>query len=90
MRLCGAHRRDQRADADDVEDAFEIVGQHVQGHLGGPATMAKRALGEESVPDLTRYITIPPAHLLDLAIEHHFQPPFSTLWTHTANGARTC
>ncbi len=33
-RLCCADCRDQRADADDVHDAFEIVGQHVQGHFG--------------------------------------------------------
>ena len=33
-RLCRAHGRDQRADADDGHGAFEIVGQHVQGHLG--------------------------------------------------------
>ncbi len=32
-RLCRAHRCDQRADADDVHDALEIVGQHVQGHF---------------------------------------------------------
>ncbi len=33
-RLCRAHHRDQRADADDVHDALEIVGQHVQRHFG--------------------------------------------------------
>ncbi len=33
-RLCRAHRCDQRADAHDVHDAFEIVGQHVHGHFG--------------------------------------------------------
>ncbi len=33
-RLCRAHCRDQRGDAHDVDDAFEIVGQHVQGHFG--------------------------------------------------------
>ena len=32
--LCRGHRRDQRADAEDVDDALEIVGQYVQGHLG--------------------------------------------------------
>ncbi len=32
-RLC-SHRRDQRDDAHDVHDAFEIVGQHVQRHFG--------------------------------------------------------
>ncbi len=32
-RLCGAHCCDQRADADDVHDAFEVIGQHVQGHF---------------------------------------------------------
>ncbi len=32
-RLCCAHRCDQRDDAHDVHDAFEIVGQHVQGHF---------------------------------------------------------
>ncbi len=32
--LCGPHGGDQRADAQDVHDALEIVGQHVQGHLG--------------------------------------------------------
>ncbi len=33
-RLCRAHGFDQRADADDGHDTFEIVGQHVQCHLG--------------------------------------------------------
>ena len=33
-RLDGGH---QRLDADDVHDAGEIVGQHVQGHFGGDA-----------------------------------------------------
>ncbi len=33
-RLGCAHRLDQRDDAHDVNDAFEIVGQHVQGHFG--------------------------------------------------------
>jgi len=33
-RLCRAHGHDQRADAHDVHDPFEIVGQHVQGHFG--------------------------------------------------------
>ncbi len=33
-RLCRAHGRDQRADAHDCHDAFEVVGQHVQGHFG--------------------------------------------------------
>jgi hypothetical protein len=33
-RLC-PHRRQERADAHDVHDAREIVGQHVQNHLGG-------------------------------------------------------
>ncbi len=28
-RLCCAHRRDQRGEPHDVDDAFEIVGQHV-------------------------------------------------------------
>ena len=32
-RLC-SDRCDQRGDAHDVHDAFEIVGQHVQGHFG--------------------------------------------------------
>ncbi len=32
--LCGPHGGDQRTDAEDVHDALEIVGQHVQGHLG--------------------------------------------------------
>ncbi len=32
-RLCGPHRRHQRADADDVDDAFQIVGEHMEGHL---------------------------------------------------------
>ncbi len=32
--LYGPHRGDQRADAQDVHDALEIVGQHVQRHLG--------------------------------------------------------
>ena len=32
--LCRAHGRDQRADAHDVHDTLEIVGQHVQGHFG--------------------------------------------------------
>ena len=30
--LC-PHRGDQRGDADDVDDAFEIGGQHVQSHF---------------------------------------------------------
>ncbi len=33
-RLCSAHRRDQRADAHDVDDAFEVVGQNMQCHFG--------------------------------------------------------
>ena len=28
------HRRDQRGDAHDLHDAFEIIGQHVQRHFG--------------------------------------------------------
>ena len=32
-RLRRAHGCDQRADSHDVHDAFEIVGQNVQGHL---------------------------------------------------------
>ncbi len=32
-RLCRAHGRDQQADAHDLQDTFEIVGQHVQCHL---------------------------------------------------------
>ena len=28
-------RRDERLDAEDVHDPGEIVGEHVQGHLGG-------------------------------------------------------
>ena len=31
--LCRPNRCDQRDDADDVDEAFEIVGQHVQGHF---------------------------------------------------------
>ena len=34
-RLYRAYRRDQRADAHDVDDALEIVSQHVQRHFGG-------------------------------------------------------
>ena len=33
-RLCDTHRHDQRGDSDDLHDAFEVVGQHVQGHFG--------------------------------------------------------
>ena len=33
-RLC-PHRRQERLDADDVHDARQIVGQHMQCHLGG-------------------------------------------------------
>ena len=33
-RLC-SHRRHERLDTDDVHDAREIVGQHVQRHFGG-------------------------------------------------------
>src|SRR5450759_4668935 len=33
-RLC-PHRRHERLDADDVHDAREVAGQHVQRHLGG-------------------------------------------------------
>ncbi len=33
-RLCRAHGCHQWADAHDVHDAFEIVGQHVQCHFG--------------------------------------------------------
>ncbi len=33
-RLCRAHCRDQRADAHDIDDALEIVSQHVQRHFG--------------------------------------------------------
>ena len=32
--LCGPHRGNQRADAEDVHDALEIVGEHVQRHFG--------------------------------------------------------
>ena len=31
--LCRLHGRDQWADADDVDDTFQIVGEHMQGHL---------------------------------------------------------
>ncbi len=33
-RLCSAHCCDQRADAHDLHDPFEIVGQHMRGHFG--------------------------------------------------------
>ncbi len=33
-RLCRAHRLDQRTDAHDGHDTFEIIGQHVQRHFG--------------------------------------------------------
>ena len=33
--LYSLHGGDQRADTQDVHDPFEIVGQHVQGHLAG-------------------------------------------------------
>ncbi len=33
-RLWRAHGCDQRADAHDLHDPFEIVGQHMQGHFG--------------------------------------------------------
>ncbi len=33
-RLCRAHCRDQRADSHDIDDALEIVGEHVQRHFG--------------------------------------------------------
>ncbi len=33
-RLCRAHGCDQRDDARDVHEAFEIASQHVQGHFG--------------------------------------------------------
>ena len=39
-RLRRPYRRDQRADAHDVHDALEIVGQYVQRHLG--ANMLQR------------------------------------------------
>ena len=32
--LCSPHGCDQRADTEDVHDAFEIVSQHVQSHFG--------------------------------------------------------
>ena len=34
-RLCCLHGRDQRGDAHDLHDPFEIVGQHVQRHFRG-------------------------------------------------------
>ena len=33
-RLGGADGGDQRGDSDDLHDALEVVGQHVQGHFG--------------------------------------------------------
>ena len=33
-RLCRPHCCDQRVDAHDIDDALEIVGQHVQRHFG--------------------------------------------------------
>ncbi len=33
-RLWRAHGCDQRADAHDLHDPFEIVGQHMRGHFG--------------------------------------------------------
>jgi hypothetical protein len=32
-RLCCPHRCDQRGDAHDVHQAFEVIGQHMQGHF---------------------------------------------------------
>jgi hypothetical protein len=35
MSLCCLHCGDQRAHADDVDDTLDIVGEHMQGYLGG-------------------------------------------------------
>ncbi len=47
-RLGRAHRLDQRANADDGHDTFEIVGQHVQCHFGADP-------GENHDPGETQY-----------------------------------
>jgi hypothetical protein len=43
-RALGPHRLYQRSDAHDPHDAFEIVGQHMETHLG---TDARQPLGQE-------------------------------------------
>ena len=44
MRALGPHRLHQRHDPHDSHDAFEIVGQHVETHLG---TDPRQPLGQE-------------------------------------------
>src|SRR5580693_428735 len=40
-----ADRRDKRLDAHDVHDAREVIGEHVQGHLGGNLRQALCTFG---------------------------------------------
>ena len=44
MRALGPHRLYQRHDPHDSHDAFEVVGQHMEAHLG---TDARQPLGQE-------------------------------------------
>ncbi len=34
MALCGLHGGKQRPETNDVDDTLDVVGQHMQGHLG--------------------------------------------------------
>ena len=73
-RLGRAHRLDQRANADDGHDTFEIVGQHVQGHFG--ADLLQRLRLEVGIahpgldgPERVLDGFAPLAHLLRMLVE---------------------
>ncbi len=73
-RLCCAHRCDQRADAHDVHDAFEIVGQHVQGHFGADPVqrLHLEVCSAHPVFDGSKWMLdgfAPLAHLLRMRVE---------------------
>ncbi len=73
-RLGRAHRLDQRANADDGHDTFEIVGQHVQSHFG--ADILQRLRVEVGIahpvfdgPERVLDGFAPLAHLLRVLVE---------------------
>ena len=72
--LCGLHGGDQRPDADDVDDPFDVIGKHVQRHLCGD--MLQRLHLEVGVPhpefegaERVLYRLAALAHLLWMLIE---------------------
>ncbi len=73
-RLCRADCRDQRADADDVDDAFEIAGQHVQRHFGADPFQRLHLEVRRAHPGLDGAERVlgrlaPPTHLLRMLVE---------------------